>query len=138
VATQADVRRIALSLEGARETRGHFAFTVKVKGKEKGFAWVWMERTAPRKPRVPQPRALAVRVRDVAEKAALLAGDPEVFFTEAHYDGFPAVLVRLPVVTRAQLRRLLEDAWRIMLSPRPGGSPRSSRRRGGGGRAPGR
>jgi hypothetical protein len=46
--------------------------------------------------------ALAVRVRDQAEKAALLAGAPEVFFSEPHYDGFPAVLVRLPKVTPAR------------------------------------
>jgi len=52
------------------------------------------------KPRVPRPDVLAVRVRDQAEKAALLAGDPKRFFTEPHYNGFPAVLVRLPAVTR--------------------------------------
>lgn len=53
-----------------------------------------------------------MRVRDLAEKAALLAGEPEQFFTEPHYDGFPAVLVRLPTVTRTQLRKLIVDAWR--------------------------
>jgi hypothetical protein len=37
---------------------------------------------------------LAVRVRDQAEKATLLAGDPVRFFTEPHYNGFPAVIVR--------------------------------------------
>jgi hypothetical protein len=61
---------------------------------------------------VPRPDVLAVRVRDQAEKAALLAGDPERFFTEPHYNGFPAVLVRLPRVTLAQLRKLIFDAWR--------------------------
>src|SRR5262249_50637825 len=83
-----------------------------VQGKEKGFAWVGMERVEPKKPRVPNPKVLAVRVRNEAEKAALLAGDPERFFTEPHYNGFPAVLVRLPAVTSAQLRKLIEDAWR--------------------------
>ncbi len=63
-------------------------------------------------PRVPRPDVLAVRVRDQAEKAALLAGDPKRFFTEPHYNGFPAVLVRLPAVTRVQLRKLIFDAWR--------------------------
>jgi len=61
---------------------------------------------------VPRPDVLAVRVRDQAEKAALLAGDPKRFFTEPHYNGFPAVLVRLPAVTRVQLRKLIFDAWR--------------------------
>jgi hypothetical protein len=112
MADQEDVRRIALSLPGTREGKDHFAFSVENKGKQKGFAWVWVERVDPRKPRVPRPDVLAVRVRDQAEKAALLAGDPERFFTEPHYNGFPAVLVRLPRVTRAQLRKLIFDAWR--------------------------
>jgi hypothetical protein len=112
MARQADVRRIALALPGAIEGQGRFAFSVANKGKEKGFAWVWMERTAPRKPRQPNPDVLAVRVRDLAEKAALLAGDPERFFTDPHYDGFPAVLVHLPKVTSAQLRKLLLEAWK--------------------------
>ncbi len=112
MANQGDVRRIALSLPGTSEGENRFAFSVENKGKQKGFAWVWAERLAPKKPRVPNPDVLAVRVRDEAEKAVLLAGDPERFFTEPHYDGFPAVLVRLRAVTPAQLRKLLVDAWR--------------------------
>jgi hypothetical protein len=112
MANQDDVRRIALSLPGVREGTGQFAFSVENKGKQKGFAWVWLERVQPKKPRVPCAEVLAVRVRDQAEKAALLAGDPEIFFTEPHYNGFPAVLVRLPSVTLAQLRSLLVAAWR--------------------------
>ena len=60
---------------------------------------------------MPNPGVIAVRVRNEAEKAALLAGDPERFFTEPHYNGFPAVLVRLKAVTPAQLRQLLVEAW---------------------------
>jgi hypothetical protein len=112
MANQQDVRRIALSLPGAREDEGRFAFSVLNKGKAKGFVWVWLERAAPKKPRVPRPDVIAVRVRDQAEKATLLAGAPEIFFTEPHYDGFPAVLVRLPAIKTAQLRKLIGDAWR--------------------------
>ena len=114
---QADVRRIALSLPGAREANDRFAFSVENKRKQKAFAWVWLERLQPKKPRVPRPDVLAVRVRDQTEKAALLAGDPDRFFTERHYDGFPAVLVRLPAVTRAQLRTLIVEAWRCQAPP---------------------
>jgi len=114
MASQNDVRQIALALPGVQETKAHFAFTVEVKGKQKGFAWVWMERTHPKKPRVPCPDVLAVRVRDQAEKAMLLAADPDIFFTEPHYNGFPAVLVRLRAVTKPQLRKLIADAWRCM------------------------
>ena len=42
----------------------------------------------------------------------LLAAEPAKFFTEPHYNGFPAVLVRLEAVTVADLKRLLADAWR--------------------------
>jgi hypothetical protein len=112
MADQDDVRRIALSLPGAHEDPNRFAFTVENKGKHKGFAWVWLERLEPKRPRVPNPGVLAVRVRNEADKAMLLAGDSERFFTEPHYDGFPAVLVRLRAVTRPQLRKLLADAWR--------------------------
>jgi hypothetical protein len=72
---------------------------------------VWLERAEPKKPRVPRADVVAVRVRDQGEKAALLAGDPDRFFTEPHYNGFPAVLVRLRAITVAQLRKLIFDAW---------------------------
>jgi hypothetical protein len=55
---------------------------------------------------------LAVRVADGNEKAALLAADPDKFFTEPHYNGYPAVLVRLRAVSAAELRALLVEAWR--------------------------
>lgn len=113
VATQAIARKIALALPAVREGKTGFAFSVVHKnGKEKGFAWVWQERVEPKKPRAPNPRVLAVRVRDETEKAMLIAGDPTKFFTEPHYNGFPAVLVRLPEVTAAELRDLLANAWR--------------------------
>jgi hypothetical protein len=135
MANQGDVRRIARSLPGTIEEKGRFAFSVLNKGKEKGFVWVWLERIEPKKPRVPNPDVLAVRVRDQAEKATLLAGDPDRFFTEPHYNGFPAVLVRLPAVTNALLRKLIVDAWRCQAPPElvkddlpPQARKRSSRR----------
>ncbi len=112
MASQRDVRRIALSLPGTREQEGRFAFSVENKGRQKGFAWVWLERVQPGQPRVPRADVLAVRVRDQAEKALLLGADPERFFTEPHYNGFPAVLVRLRRVTASQLEKLLVEAWR--------------------------
>jgi len=111
MATWADARRIARSLPGSRIAVDGFAFSVEAKGKDKGYAWIWKERVQPRKPRVPNPEVIAVRVRNESEKAVLLTGDPERFFTEPHYDGFPAVLVRLKAVTAAQLRELLVEAW---------------------------
>ena len=112
VASQEDVRRIALALPETSEGQDGFGFSVLNKGKHKGFVWSWKERVEPKKPRVERDDVIAVRVIDQTDKAALIAGDPAVFFTEPHYNGFPAVLVRLPEVSLEQLEELLVDAWR--------------------------
>jgi hypothetical protein len=112
MASQADVRRIALSLPETEQAPDGFAFSVRNKGKLKGFVWVWMERLAPRKPRVPQPNVIAIRVASLDDKDFLLALDPAKFFTEPHYNGFPAVLVRLPALTVRELKPLITQAWR--------------------------
>lgn len=112
MATQTDVRRIALSLPGTEETPGHFAFSVRNRNKLKGFVWVWMERVAPKKARVPQPAVIAVRVASLDDKDFLLGLDPGKFFTEPHYNGFPAVLVRLSAVTARELKPIITEAWR--------------------------
>jgi hypothetical protein len=112
VASQRDVRRIAMSLPGAVEEENRFAFSVRNRGKEKGFAWVWLERIHPKKARVPNPAVLAVRVADLEEKELLLSADEQKFFTEPHYNGYPAVLVRLAEVGTAELEALLTAAWR--------------------------
>ena len=118
MATQSDVRRIALSLPGTEEAKDRFAFSVGGgKGKPKGFVWVWMERVAPKKPRVPNPAVLAVRVSGLAQKDFMISADPEKFFTEPHYDGFPAVLVRLDAVSVAELEVLVAEAWRCQAPP---------------------
>src|SRR5687768_10796461 len=134
MATQADVRRIALSLPETEETENRFAFSVRNRGKLKGFVWVWLERIAPKKARVPQPKVIAIRVANLFDKDFLLSLDPAKFFTEPHYDGFPAVLVRLPAVTARELRPLITEAWRCQapkdldpkapVSPRRRGAPR--------------
>jgi len=112
MATQADVRRIALSMPETEEKPDHFAFSVRNKGKLKGFVWVWMERIDPKKPRVPQPDVIAVRVASLEEKDRVLESDPRKFFTEPHYNGFPAVLVNLPSISVRELKPLITEAWR--------------------------
>jgi hypothetical protein len=112
MATQAEVRRIALSLPEVEEAADRFAFSVRNKGRLKGFVWVWMERVNPKKPRVPQPKVIAVRTANLTDKDLLISADPEKFFTEPHYEGFPAVLVRLAAVTVRELKPLVKEAWR--------------------------
>jgi hypothetical protein len=112
MADQEDVRRIALSLPDTSEGETHFAFSVRHKGKEKGFVWAWNERVHPKQPKVPRADVVAVRVASQWDKEALLAADSQKFFTEPHYNGFPAVLVRLPLIEVDELQELLVDAWR--------------------------
>jgi len=81
-----------------------------VKGKQ--FVWVWLERLEPKKARVPNPNVIAVRVADDLDKQVLLASDRSFFFIEPHYDGYPAVLVRLSKIDRARLKEVLTNAWR--------------------------
>ena len=60
----------------------------------------------PKKARVPNPKVLAVRVADLDEKDMLL-GDDQKFFTEPHYNGYPAILVAW-----RRSSGLLTAAWR--------------------------
>jgi hypothetical protein len=112
MATPADVRRIALSLPETVQEDGRFAFAVRNKDKLKGFAWVWLERITPKKARVPNPAVIAVRVANLNEKDLMVSAEPEKYFTEPHYNGYPAVLVRLAAVSMPELRELLTEAWR--------------------------
>ena len=59
----------------------------------------------------PYGDVLMIGVADLGEKEALLAADGDAYFTIAHYDGYPAVLVRLDRADAEELRELLLDAW---------------------------
>lgn len=104
----ADVREIALSLPETTEDPGGDRFFVV--GKQ--FAWPWLERIDPKRARVPNREVIAVRVGNELEKESLIEMDPAVFFTEPHYDGYPAILVRLAAINRELLRVVLTDGWR--------------------------
>ena len=112
MADQEDVRRLALALPGTSEAADRFAFSVQSKGKARAFAWVWLERLAPRRARVPNPDVVALRVANLEDKELLLAAHAETLFTEPHYDGYPAVLVRLPATGIDALEALVTAAWR--------------------------
>lgn len=57
---------------------------------------------------------LMFRVADLDVKELLLAEDRGVFFTTPHFDGYPAVLLRIPDlarIDREELRELVAEAW---------------------------
>ena len=117
MATIDDARRIASALPEATSDPGGFAY--RVDGKL--FTWIWMERVQPKRPRVPNPEVIAVRVADEEEKQAMLALGSQAFFSEPHYDGYPAVLVRLRAIDEPLLEKVIGDAWRLRAPPRLSG-----------------
>jgi hypothetical protein len=57
---------------------------------------------------------LVFRVADVDVKELLLSDDRGVFFTTPHFDGYAAVLVRIPDLARLdreELRETVVEAW---------------------------
>jgi hypothetical protein len=103
------VRAIALSLPEAEDRSANGVLRFSVRGKQ--FAWTYLERTTPERARQPRLDVLAVRCTAEA-KDILLAAAPDRLFTTDHYNGFPAVLVRLAKVHESELRGLLTAAWR--------------------------
>jgi len=100
MASEEDVRRIALSLPEVEERPWYGTPGWRVRGRS--FA-----RTRD------HGEVLVAFVADEEDKAALIAGDPEKYFTTPHYDGWAVVLVRLAAVGERELRELLVDAWRV-------------------------
>src|SRR4051812_24134652 len=112
MATWDEVRRLALAMPEATEvvSRGNAQWRVK----DKLFVW---ERPLRRSDlealgdSAPDGPILGVRVEHLVAKEAMLADDPEVFFTTPHFDGYPAVLVRLDRIGLEDLREVIVEAW---------------------------
>jgi hypothetical protein len=101
MATEDDVRRIALSLPEVIEKP--WFNTPGFRVKDKGFLRIRSEAEG----------GLVVFVDDLDEKEALLASDPDKFFTTPHYDGYPTVLVDLAAVDTDELTELIVDSWLV-------------------------
>jgi hypothetical protein len=112
MATWTDVNRLALELPEVAERSSHGNMDWRVK--DKGFVWERPLRRADYEAlgdSAPDGPILGVRVADVGVKEALIADDPAVYFTTPHFDGYPAVLVRLDEIDVAELRELIVEAW---------------------------
>ena len=106
--TEEDVRSICLSLPGVSAEQ---PLAVSNKGKLRGLAWVWLKRIDPKKGRIPWPEVYAIRTPSLDAKEALIATEPEKYFTEPHYNGYPAVLVRLAQVEIEDMEEILIESW---------------------------
>jgi hypothetical protein len=112
VATWGDVRRIALALPETSEGISRDMRQWRVK--DKGFVWERPLRRADLEAlgdAAPEGPILGARVEHLVAKEALLADDPSVSFTTPHFDGYPAVLVRLERIGLEDLRELIVEAW---------------------------
>ncbi len=113
MATWDDVRRLALRLpETAEQTSGEGLLQWKVR--DKGFVWERPLRRADHAAlgaAAPTGAILGIRVPDLGAKEALLADNPDVFFVTPHFDGYPALLVRLDEIDVGELEEVLLEAW---------------------------
>jgi hypothetical protein len=113
MATWEDVARLALALPEATEEPTYGA-SRSWRVRDKAFAWERPLRKADLAEladAAPAGPVLAVRVPDVGARAALIADSPGVYFSTAHFTGFPAVLVRLDEIGVEELAEVLDEAW---------------------------
>jgi hypothetical protein len=112
MATWDDVRRIALGLPETSERISRDLRQWRVN--DKLFVW---ERPLRRREietlggDAPDGPILGARVEHLGAKEALLADDPGVFFTTSHFDGYPAILVRLDRLPVEGLEEVVTEAW---------------------------
>lgn len=112
MATWSDVARIVGELPRTAEQAPHNWRVGK-----KLMAWERPLRAADREALVrngsepPSGDILGVRVSDEGVKLALVADEPEVYFTTPHFDGYPAVLVKLAEIGVLALEELITEAW---------------------------
>jgi hypothetical protein len=112
MATWDDVREVAMALPAV--TEGESWGTRAWRVRDKGFVWERPLRRADLEAlgdAAPAGAVLGARVPDLGAKEALLASDPALYFTTPHFDGYPAVLVRLDAITRPDLEEVVTEAW---------------------------
>jgi len=112
VATWDDVRRLALSLPetGERQSRDMRQWRVR----DKLFVWERPLRQSDLRAlgdAAPDGPILGARVEHLVAKEAMLADPSGVFFTTPHFDGYPAVLIRLEPVGLHLLEEVVVEAW---------------------------
>jgi hypothetical protein len=92
------VRGVALALPGVEEGSSYGTPGFRVSGKFLARLWEDGE-------------TLVVKCGD-EERDFRIQAAPRTFFITEHYRGYPTVLVRLARVQLAELREVLEEAWR--------------------------
>ena len=91
------VKELARKLPEVEESTSYGTPALKVKGKL--FA------------RLREDGETLVLFADFMEREALIQADPDVYFCTAHYEEWPMILVRLPVVDPEELREAVVESW---------------------------
>jgi hypothetical protein len=107
-----DVARACLALPGTAERTSRGARQWRVN--DKLFVWERPLRKtdlAELGDAAPDGPVLGARVPDEGAKFALIEDEPDVYFTTSHFDGYPAVLVRLDALSTDALTELAGEAW---------------------------
>jgi hypothetical protein len=107
-------RRASSRARPAWDIRSAVARRAVWRVKDKLFAWERPLRRADYNAlgdAAPDGPILGARVADEGVKEALLADQPDVYFTTPHFNGYPAVLVRLEQITVADLEEVVIEAW---------------------------
>jgi hypothetical protein len=113
MATWDDVREAAESLPDVISTSGA-TLSWRVHGKT--FVWERPLRNsdmAALGPAGPNGEILAVHTDGESGKLALIADSPDIYFTIPHFNGYPAVLIRLEAIDPVELGEVITDAWLI-------------------------
>lgn len=112
MATWSDVRRLALALPGTSEEISHERAAWIVN--KKFFVWERPLRKsdlAALGDDAPGGPILGVYTGELDLKEAMIASDPNVFFTTPHFYGYPAVLVQLKKIGLKKLKDIITEAW---------------------------
>jgi hypothetical protein len=113
MATWEDVSRLVLALPETIEREGRDG-VLDWRVRDKPLVWERPLRPKDREAlgdNAPDGPILAARTPGLAAKEALLADDPATYFTTPHFNGYPAVLVRLDVIEPDELAELITEAW---------------------------
>jgi hypothetical protein len=104
------VRKFGLTLPNTEEGTAWGTPVLRVNGTI--FAGIPIHKSA-------EPGSLMLRVA-FADRDLLIEEQPEVYYTAAHYENYPCVLVRLARMNRDALEDLVRMAHRFSSASRPG------------------
>ena len=118
--TFAAVRAIGCRLPDVEESTMYGSPALKVSGRI--IACMASHKSA-------EPNTLVVMV-PFDQRSALIEDQPDTYYLKAHYENYPAVLVRLSRIRRDALEDLLTGAWRFVRekAARRAAGPRRRRR----------